>query len=300
MRTIRSTFIFLAVAATGGCATTMPPQDLLTARADYTNASHGAAAAYDPSDLHLAREALDAAEHSYDKNGASTETIDLAYVADRRAQTAEARGVTVKVTQLTQQTLGNMHDAQTAQVQATSAQLGRANAELAQQDRVLQGKDQLLQVERDRAAEADKRAAQAAADLAAFASVKQEPRGMVITLSGSILFASNHAELLPTAQVKLNDVAMALTKQDAESKIVVEGHTDSQGQPEYNQDLSQRRAQSVRDYLVSRGIAPDRVTAQGFGLTRPIADNTSPEGRANNRRVEIVVQPGSGAAASTQ
>jgi outer membrane protein OmpA-like peptidoglycan-associated protein len=263
------------------------------------NASHGAAAAYDPADLHLAREALDAAERSYEKNGASTETVDLAYVADRRAQTAEARGVTVKVTQLTAQTLGNMHDAQTAQVQATSAQLGRANAEIAQQDRALQSKDQLLQIERDRAAEADKRAAQAAADLAAFASVKQEPRGMVITLSGSILFASNHAELLPTAQVKLNDVALALTRQDAESKIVVEGHTDSQGQPAYNQDLSQRRAESVRDYLVSRGMAADRVTAQGFGLTRPIADNSSAEGRANNRRVEIVVEPGTAKAASS-
>jgi outer membrane protein OmpA-like peptidoglycan-associated protein len=104
---------------------------------------------------------------------------------------------------------------------------------------------------------------------------------------------------LPTAQAKLNDVAIALTKQDAESKIIIEGHTDSQGEPAYNQDLSQRRAQSVRDYLVSRGMAADRVTAQGFGLTRPIADNTSPEGRANNRRVEIVVQPGTGASAST-
>jgi|HubBroStandDraft_1064217.scaffolds.fasta_scaffold02436_6 outer membrane protein OmpA-like peptidoglycan-associated protein len=296
MRTIL--FIFLATVATGGCATTMPPQDLLTARADYANASHGTAAAYDPSDLHLAREALDAAEHSYDKNGASAETVDLAYVADRRALTAEARGVTVKITQQTQQTLGNMHDAQTAQVQATSAQLGRANAEIAQQDRALQGKDQLLQVERDHAAEADKRAAQAAADLAAFASVKQETRGMVITLSGGVLFASNHADLLPTAQVKLNEVALALTRQDAESRIVVEGHTDSQGEPSYNQDLSQRRAQSVRDYLVSRGIAADRVTAQGFGLTRPIADNTSAEGRANNRRVEIVVQPGAKAASN--
>jgi outer membrane protein OmpA-like peptidoglycan-associated protein len=300
MRTIRSTFIFIAATATGGCATTMPPQDLITARADYASASHGAAASNDPADLHLAREALDVAEHSYDKNGASAETVDLAYVADRRAQTAEARGVTAKFALQTQQTLGNMHDAQTAQVQATSAQLGRANAEIAQQDRALQSKDQLLQVERDHAAEADKRAAQAAADLAAFASVKQEPRGMVITLSGSVLFASNHADLLPTAQVKLNEVALALTRQDAESKIVVEGHTDSQGQPEYNQDLSQRRAQSVRDYLVSRGIAADRVTAQGFGLTRPIADNASAEGRANNRRVEIVVQPGGATAASAQ
>ncbi len=114
---------------------------------------------------------------------------------------------------------------------------------------------------------------------------------MVITLSGGVLFASNRSDLLPGAQAKLNDVAAALTKQDAESKISVEGHTDSQGDASYNQELSQRRAQSVRDYLVSRGIAADRVSAQGFGLTRPIADNASPEGRANNRRVEIVVQP---------
>jgi outer membrane protein OmpA-like peptidoglycan-associated protein len=299
MRTIRSPRIFLALAVTAGCATAMPPQELVTARADYAKASHGAAAAYDPADLHTAKESLDMAEQSYSKGGSEPETADLAYVADRRAQTAEARGLTVQATQQAQLTLGNMHDAQTAQVQATSAQLGRANAQIAVQGQALQTKEQQLQVERDRRADADRRAAQAAADLAAFASVKQEPRGMVITLSGSVLFASNHADLLPTAQVKLNEVALALTKQDAESKIVVEGHTDSQGEPAYNQDLSQRRAQSVRDYLVSRGMAADRVTAQGFGLTRPIADNTSAEGRANNRRVEIVVQPGTGASAST-
>ena len=114
---------------------------------------------------------------------------------------------------------------------------------------------------------------------------------MVITLSGSVLFASAKWDLLPAAQVRLNDVANALTKEDPLSKIVVEGHTDSQGAPGYNQELSQHRAQVVRDYLVSRGIAGDRISAQGIGPTRPIADNASPEGRANNRRVEIVVQP---------
>ena len=114
---------------------------------------------------------------------------------------------------------------------------------------------------------------------------------MVITLSGSILFASGKSDLLPTAQMKLNEVAKALSKQDSNASIVVEGHTDSQGTAAYNQDLSQRRAQTVRDYLVSQGVAPGRVTAQGFGLTRPVADNGSAEGRANNRRVAIVVGP---------
>ena len=114
---------------------------------------------------------------------------------------------------------------------------------------------------------------------------------MVITLSGSVLFASAKWELLPAAQIKLNDVANALIKEDPLSKIVVEGHTDSQGGAAYNQNLSQQRAQAVRNYLVTRGIAQDRISAQGFGPSRSIAENGSPEGRANNRRVDIVVTP---------
>ena len=106
-----------------------------------------------------------------------------------------------------------------------------------------------------------------------------------------MLFVSAKSDLLPSAQAKLDDVAKALGQQNPESKIVIEGHTDSQGNASYNQDLSQRRADSVRSYLVAHGIASDRISAQGFGMTRSIADNASPEGRANNRRVEIVVQP---------
>jgi len=71
--------------------------------------------------------------------------------------------------------------------------------------------------------------------------------------------------------------------------MVVEGHTDSQGNDDANQVLSEQRAKSVRDYLVSRGVAADRITSTGKGETSPVADNKSAEGRANNRRVEIVV-----------
>lgn len=275
----------IAFAGVVGCAPALPPSELVTARTDFARVSRGPTAALDPADLQTAGEALQRAEQSFTKDGDSQMTKDLAYIADRRTEIAEAHAVTAQATQQQQQTLANMHAEQTAEVQATSAQLGRANAQIA-----LQG--QALQSEQQRREDAEKRAAAAAAALAALGSVKQEPRGMVITLSGSVLFASNQSDLLPGAQSKLNDVADALTKQDSESKIVVEGHTDSQGAPAYNQDLSQRRAQAVRDYLVAHGIAADRVTAQGFGLTKPIADNATPEGRANNRRVEIVVQPG--------
>jgi outer membrane protein OmpA-like peptidoglycan-associated protein len=291
MSAIRNANILVALAATVGCAASLPPQDLVTARATYGRASPGPAATLDPADLHAADESLQAAEQSFAKDGDTQGTRDLAYVADRRAQIAEARGDAMQASQQQARTLGDMHAAETSQLAATSGQLGQANMQLVLQGQAMQNQNKALDVERQRREDAEKRAAKATAALAAFASVKQDPRGMVITLSGSVLFVTNKADLLPDAQAKLTQVAEALTQQDSESKIVVEGYTDSQGTASYNQDLSERRAQSVRDYLVSRGIAADRVRSQGFGLTRPIADNGTPEGRANNRRVEIVVQP---------
>ena len=293
MKLIRTSAVLLSLTAAVGCAAALPPQDLVTARASYDRASRGTAPSLDPGDLHTADESLKAAEQSFARDGDTRGTRDLAYVADRRAQIAEARGDAAQAAKQQQATLGQMHDAETAQLAVTSGKLGAANTQIAMQGQALANQSQALDVERQRREEADKRAAKAAADLSAFASVKQEARGMVITLSGSVLFETNKSDLMPGAQIKLNEVAEALTQQDSESKIAVEDFTDSQGGAAYNQELSQRRAQSVRDYLVSRGIAADRVTSEGFGLTRPIADNANAEGRANNRRVEIVVKPGS-------
>ncbi len=270
-----------------GCSPPMPPQDLVTAREAYDKASKGPTAQTNPADLHSAREQLDIAEAAFAKDGDTQNTKDQAYIAARKTELAEVRGRTVQADQAKQGVVGAMHDDQKKTVALTAAELARAKGQIATQGVAL--KD-----EKARREDAEKRAAQAAADLAKFATVKQEPRGMVITLSGGVLFASAKSDLLPAAQVKLNDVANALTKEDPTSKMVVEGHTDSQGAAAYNQDLSQRRAQSVRDYLVTRGIASDRITSSGFGSSRSIADNASPEGRANNRRVEIVVQPGTG------
>jgi outer membrane protein OmpA-like peptidoglycan-associated protein len=291
MITYRSSCLLVVLAAGAGCATAMPPQDLVTARATYDRASHGVAATRDPADLHTAQASLALAEQSFVQNGDTQGTRDLAYVADRRAQIAEARGSAVEAVEKQQQTLGKMHDAEASQLAATSGQLGRANAQITLQGQALQNQAQALSLEQERRQAAEKRAEKAVADLSAVASVKQDPRGMVVTLSGSVLFTSNRADLLPGAQAKLDTVALALTQEDSESKVVVEGHTDSQGGAVYNQTLSQQRAQAVRDYLVGRGMAADRVTFQGFGLTRPVADNATAEGRADNRRVEIVVQP---------
>jgi outer membrane protein OmpA-like peptidoglycan-associated protein len=276
--------LVLALTHVAACATTTTPAELTSARASYAQAKEGAAASHDPADLHTAKKAIDAAEHSFIEDGNTQETRDLAYTADRRARIAEARGNASKATETQQKTINDMHSAQ-------ASELGQANKKLAQQGQTMQSQTAQIASEREARLAAEKRAAQATADLAKFASIKEESRGMVITLSGGVLFASGKSELLPAAQLKLNSVADALMQQDPDSKMVVEGHTDSQGGEAYNQDLSQRRAQTVRDYLVSRGVAADRATAQGFGPSRSIADNKSAEGRANNRRVEIVIEP---------
>src|SRR5581483_126866 len=119
------------------------------------------------------------------------------------------------------------------------------------------------------------------------AAIKEEQRGMVITLTGNVLFESGKWALLPGAQIKLNEVAEAL-KMNKDRDITIEGHTDNQGNRQSNVDLGQHRAESVKDYIVSRGVDGSRVKAIGIGQDRPIADNSSPEGRANNRRVEII------------
>jgi outer membrane protein OmpA-like peptidoglycan-associated protein len=159
----------------------------------------------------------------------------------------------------------------------------KADADLQQQQAVTLQREQELR-------DSEKRTADAFAELAALASLKEEERGLVLTLSGSILFRSAESTLLPQAQVKLDQVAKSLLTLRTTRNLIIEGHTDSQGTQEYNQSLSQRRADAVRDYLVLRGYPANQVQARGRSEGSPIADNASAEGRANNRRVEIVIE----------
>ncbi len=291
MKTISALGLVLAFSSATGCGAGAVSPELASARTAYARAATGPAASLNPTDLHTAKESLDAAEKSFEDDGDTQTTRDLGYTAERHAETAESHARTMKATAETEQVVAQMHANTETQGKMTAAELARVNKELTSKDQALVSQNAALQEETKRRQEAEKRAAQSAADLAKFASVKQEARGMVITLSGSVLFTSGKSDLLPAAQIKLNEVATALTEQDPESKMVVEGHTDSQGGADFNQKLSQQRAQTVRDYLVSRGIASDRISAEGFGPTRTIGDNATPEGRANNRRVEIVVKP---------
>jgi len=104
-----------------------------------------------------------------------------------------------------------------------------------------------------------------------------------------VSFALNKAELTDAAKRTLDDEVVAALKDDPSLRVIVEGHTDSTGSAAYNQKLSERRAATVKAYLVGRGIAAERVKSVGYGETQPRASNDTPEGRAQNRRVEIKV-----------
>jgi outer membrane protein OmpA-like peptidoglycan-associated protein len=126
--------------------------------------------------------------------------------------------------------------------------------------------------------------------LSQVAETRESARGMIVNLP-DILFATNEAELKGEARVVIAKLAGILLIMD-ELNLRVEGHTDSTGSAEYNQGLSERRAASVRDFLAAQGIGMNRMVAVGYGLTRPVADNTTYEGRARNRRVEIIIAEG--------
>lgn len=118
--------------------------------------------------------------------------------------------------------------------------------------------------------------------------VEPAPQTEVITLSdaGNVLFDFDKSDLTPAAKAQLDTLMDKLRNADVVS-IKVIGHTDSKGSDAYNQALSERRASSVAAYLLSQGLAPNKLTSEGRGESEPVADNTTDEGRAENRRVEL-------------
>jgi outer membrane protein OmpA-like peptidoglycan-associated protein len=259
-----------------GCATAQPPQELLDARAAYLRAQQSHASELSPASLHTAKQALDGAEKRFEDDGPSIDTRDQSYIALRKSQLAEADGSIAYNKRQLEATTKDTAAAQAAAAQQTQAELSRAKQQLAQETSARE--------------EAERRAKDAMDKLsAANTAVKQEPRGTVITLPGNVLFASGKAMLLPGAQSSLAQVADAL-KDQANAAITVEGHTDSTGSDVTNMELSRARAESVASYLTSRGLPKEQVTTQGLGPSRPVASNDTPEGRATNRRVEIIVK----------
>ncbi len=121
-------------------------------------------------------------------------------------------------------------------------------------------------------------------------SVTRQGDRIVLNMPGNITFMTDRADIQSNFYEVLNSVVLVLNEYN-KTLINIYGHTDNVGSNEYNQGLSERRAQSVAQYLISHQVLPDRIAAVGFGETRPIASNDTPEGRQQNRRVELELSP---------
>jgi outer membrane protein OmpA-like peptidoglycan-associated protein len=144
--------------------------------------------------------------------------------------------------------------------------------------------------------EAEQKAAQQAAELQAqIAALKAKPtdRGLVLTL-GDVLFDTGKAQLNPGAAHNL-DQLVAFLNEHPERHVEIDGYTDNVGSDSYNVDLSQRRADAVRQVLVAQGIDPSRIVTKGYGKDFAVASNSEASGRQLNRRVEVVIGGESGA-----
>jgi outer membrane protein OmpA-like peptidoglycan-associated protein len=120
------------------------------------------------------------------------------------------------------------------------------------------------------------------------ANVERVGEGIIVELSNNILFGFDSHELSSTARANLNKMITVFDSYP-DTNIEVQGHTDSSGSDTYNQELSERRANAVTNYLVNRGVSSSRLTTVGYGETSPKYSNDTDEGRAQNRRVEFII-----------
>lgn len=125
-----------------------------------------------------------------------------------------------------------------------------------------------------------------AQELQAVTNARRTENGILVDLKSSLLFSTDSAVLKPAAVEQIAQLGDILVKYP-DDRIRIEGHTDSTGSTAYNEQLSLHRALAVRDVLASRGVNPRQMLVEGAGAARPIGDNSTPEGRAENRRVEL-------------
>ncbi len=133
----------------------------------------------------------------------------------------------------------------------------------------------------------DKRADEMRRDLSN-AKIERVGEGIKITFDSGILFVTNSSELQPAAKTNIENLSRILNKYP-DTNILIEGDTDNEGSNEFNQKLSERRAQSVADYQKIQGVASSRISTVGLGELRPVVSNETASGRQQNRRVEVAI-----------
>ncbi len=265
-----------------GCGTAQRSVQFSDAAKAISSSQEGAGGEYAPGELESAKELFKKAEAAGPQ---SPEEVHFAYLAQRQAQVAESDGQRRKL----KREVESAGDTRTAILEEA-----RRKAE--KRAEALEARIAALKADRERMqgrlVEVDRR-------LAKFVDVQSKKDRLILTINGSVLFGFDKAKLRPIAKTRLRQVAGVLEEQAPDRRIEVIGHTDSLGKEAYNEQLSLRRAEVVRAYLVRSGLSSSRVQAIGRGETEPVAPNDTAEGRASNRRVEIhVVNPATASAAS--
>jgi outer membrane protein OmpA-like peptidoglycan-associated protein len=218
-------------------------------------------------DMDAARASLNQADTAFQQKEPPEKVNQLAYLATRHAQAGEAR---IAEARARQEVARAQQDRDKILLSARERETRNAQTETAVAQTQLSAARQEL------------------ADLQA----KQTDRGLVLTL-GDVLFDTGRATLKPGADRTIDRLAQAL-KDNPNTKVQIEGHTDSVGGDDYNLALSERRAEAVSDALRLRGVPSDRYEAKGLGKDFPVASNSTAEGRQQNRRVEIIFSDDSG------
>ena len=301
---LRLTALSLAAAGAllAACAGTPPPDtrltDLQTEIATYRNNPRlvaGAPLAVSQADASIARATSLQGDAGYESAlyDATQKVAIVKAQAERLNAEADVNRLDGERTQIqldarTMEANRAAAAARAAQASAATA-MSDAEAQRAAADRARMAANQARGQAADALAAADAANARNAALMQQLSELqaKQTERGVVLTL-GDVVFATGRAELRPGASLRLAKLVDFLRQNPARS-IAIEGHTDNVGGDAYNLRLSQARADTVRDYLVSQGVDTGRITSVGKGKNYPVADNATPSGRQANRRVEIVI-----------
>jgi outer membrane protein OmpA-like peptidoglycan-associated protein len=274
-RISNSFMIFFTVALLHtGCSTLQKNQALTDAEQAYEKAKQNEQILkYAPSELERAGKALNQAASAKNED----DMTSLAYIGTTRIEIARAIAARKAATARLQE-LGEVKNKERLKAREIEIQL-----EQQAKDQALRDKEAAL-LERENAlakAEALQR------ELEELQALKTE-RGMVMTL-GDVLFSTGKTELLPGAKNTIDKLAEFLAEYP-EKTVLIEGHTDNVGTEEYNLDLSERRALSVKEALIKVGVEAARIDTLGLGESAPITDNSTAAGRLKNRRVEIVIR----------
>jgi len=244
-----------------------------------------------PLELDRARKDLSIAEDA-SLHHQDAEVDQPAYLATQNARLAQAHGATkaddarVAAGQIERDQIvlaSRTREAENAKASAANSRVA-ADVALNQRDQAVNQRDQ-----------ANDETVRVQAELDALKATPT-PRGLVMTL-GDVLFDTGRAELKSGAGRKMDQLGQFLVEH-TDRRVQIDGFTDSVGTDSYNEDLSQRRADSVKTALINRGVQPSRIGTEGYGKAYPVANNNDSGGRQLNRRVEVVIGGNNGTAIS--